>query len=136
MRYGKAERSTSLRATLQPGLSDDVIFLKTGGLLATHVTVPLIDFYSVALAPYQLKGNKVETQTVETDDRSEWLVAVNQENRKPFLPAISSPVDGFNRLVLVLRLHVTDADTALSVFDFFLKTVHGDKFRSHVVEAT
>ena len=124
-----------LRAALLPSLGDDVIFLKTKGEFTPRTEVPLISFYRVTPAPYELKGNKIERQTVQVDNYSEWLVAVDQESNQRFLLEGSrrNPVAEFNKLMQSLHLRIADADAALAVFDFFLKTVRGEQVRSRVV---
>src|SRR6185437_10484458 len=51
-----------LRATWVPELGDDLIFLKTQGRLSPGTRVPLISFYRVTVAPYELRGNQIERQ--------------------------------------------------------------------------
>lgn len=123
-----------LRAEWVPSLSDDLIFLKTQGRLSPGTEVPVVGFYRVTTAPYELRGNKIERQAVEVDNYSEWLVAIEQEGgQKYLLQGSKNPTAEFNRLMQAARLRVSDPDTALAVFDFFLKTVAGEQARSQVV---
>jgi hypothetical protein len=130
----ESQANFPLRAVWAPGLSDDLIFLKTQGRFSPGAEVPLVRFYRVTIAPYELRGNKIERQAVEVDNYSEWLVAIDQDGgQKYFLQGSKNPVAEFNRLMQGLRLHVGDTDTALAVFDFFLKAVQGQQARSRVV---
>lgn len=123
-----------LRAVWVPSLSDDLIFLKTQGRFSPGKEVPLVAFYRVTTAPYELRGNKIERQAVEVDNYSEWLVAIEHESgQKYLLQGSKNPTAEFNRLIQGVRLRVGDTDTALAVFDFFLKTVAGEQARSRVV---
>jgi hypothetical protein len=124
-----------LQATLVPGLTDDVITLATKGLARTlGAEVPNVSFYRVAPSSYQLKDNKVVSETVELDNYSEWLVAIDRRNDETYsLEGSADPIAEFNRLAKDLHFQVNDASAALDVFDFFLKTARGQQFRSQVV---
>lgn len=123
-----------LRATWVPELGDDVIFLKTQGRLSLGTRVAPISFYRVTAAPYELRGNQIERQTVDLDKYDEWLVAIDQESGEKYLLRGSrNPAAEFNRLMRRLQVRVSDGGAALGVFDLFLKAVEGEQVRSRVV---
>jgi hypothetical protein len=124
-----------LQAILLPSLTDDVISLETTGLPhAIGTEVHLVSFYKVVPSSYQLEANKVVGETIEVDNYREWLVAVNRRNDATYLlEGSTDPINEFNRFARDLHLQVADANAALGIFDFFLKVVRGQEFRSRVV---
>lgn len=124
----------TLRATLVPDLSDDMIFLETGGEPGRGKQVRLVSFYRVAVAPYRLEGDRVEMGSVVVDSSPEWLVAIDcQQHREYLLSGSKDPTTGFNDLIRSLHLKVTDPEFALSIFDSYLKIARGSEFRSRVL---
>ncbi len=130
----ESQADLPLRAAWIPSLGDDLIFLKTQGRLSPGTEVPVVRFYRVTVAPYELRGTTIQGQVVEVDNENEWLVAIDQDGRRRYvLQGSRDPVAKFNDLIRGLRMRVGDADTALAVFDFFLKAVRGEQARSRVV---
>jgi hypothetical protein len=124
---------TPLRAIAKPNLEDRVIALKSpSGSRGSEV--PLICFYLVEPAPYQLKGHVVESESVQLDVEREWIVALDQEHDlKLILEGSSDPNEAFNVLSRHLQLHVMSKESALDLFDFYLLAVGGETFRSRLV---
>jgi hypothetical protein len=118
-----------------PDLNDALISLVTRGLTSPlNAEVPPINFYKVTPAGYQLRGNKVVGESVQLDNESEWIVAVDcQKDRKFLLEGSADPFASFNDLARDFHLRVADTETALSVFDFFLQVARGSRFRSGLV---
>jgi hypothetical protein len=124
-----------LQAIPLPTLMDDVISLETKGLpRALGADVHVVSFYKVIPSSYQLEGNKVVGETIELDNYREWLVAISRGNGVVYLlEGSTDPITEFNRFARDLHLQVADQNAALGIFDFFLKVVRGQQFRSQVV---
>jgi hypothetical protein len=123
-----------LEATPEHALADDVIFLKTQGVINPKESVPIIEFYKVGVARYVLEDHHVLSQSAEVDSTRAWLVAVDSSNHQTFLLfGGDHSAQNFNSLIADIGIRVTDAEMALSVFDFYLKTVLGEGYRSEVV---
>jgi hypothetical protein len=123
-----------LHAALSPRLGEDIIYLleKQETRIATHL--PTIEFYKVLPAMYDLRDGKIISESVELDSEREWLVALDaQTDRQFLLEGSANPASDFNDLVKNLVLKVSDNDSALRVFDFYVKVALGEQFRSHVV---
>lgn len=125
----------ALQASTDPTLTDDVVYLKQlESPIILGASVPVVSFYRVTPAHYELQGNKVVSQTVEVDTYREWLVAIDRHNDfTVILEGSSNPIAGFNKLVKDLRLLVNNTDAAVEVFDFFLKVAFGQRFRAQVL---
>jgi hypothetical protein len=130
-----SDNQLPLRIALLPYLTDSVTSIETKNL--AHVMgaeVNVVCFYQVEPSRYQLEGNKIVGQTVQVDDYSEWLVAVAlPKGAIHVLEGSLNPVEEFNSLVKDLQLRVLDADTAISVFNLFLKTTSKRQCRLPVV---
>jgi hypothetical protein len=123
-----------LHAALSPRLGDDIIYLLEKQETRTVAQLPSIQFYKVLPAMYELSDGKIISESVELDSEREWLVAVDEQtNRKFLLYGSPNAVSDFNDLAKDLVLKVSDNDSALQVFDFYLKLAFGEQFRSHVV---
>ena len=125
----------SLYATRLPGLSDDLVYLLKKQIShAASAELPPVDFYGVVPAAYEVKNDKVVSETVEVDTSHEWLVAVERQNgRTLLLQGSSDPNSAFNSLAGDLDLKIPDSETALDVFDFYLKVALGQEFRTRVI---
>jgi len=110
----------SLYATRLPGLSDDLVYLLKKQIShAAIAELPPVDFYRVVPAAYEVKNDRVVSETVEVDTSHEWLVAVERQNgRTLLLQGSSDPNSAFNSLAGDLNLKIPDSETALDVFDF------------------
>jgi hypothetical protein len=108
----------SLYARRLPGLSDDLVYLLKKQIShAAIAELPPVDL--VAPAAYEVKHDKVVSETVEVDTSHEWLVAVERQNgRTLLLQGSSDPNSAFNSLAGDLNLKIPDSETALDVFDF------------------
>jgi hypothetical protein len=116
-------------------LSDDLVYLLKKQIShAAIAELPPVDFYRVVPGAYEVKHDKVVSETVEVDTSHEWPVAVERQNgRTLLLQGSSDPNSAFNSLAGDLDLKIPDSETALDVFDFYLKVALGQEFRTRVI---
>jgi hypothetical protein len=123
-----------LEATQLPDLTRAVIYLKVGDRpWQSGVQVPVICFYAVKFAPFELRGNTIVPGTIQVDADSEWIVAIDGERGiKTILEGGTDPIGQFNKFVESMGLQIANSENANDLLTFFWKAVFGRQYFSRL----
>lgn len=122
-----------LLVTALPKLKEDLIRIMIEEIGNESRKVQHIEFCEVMPAIYDIQNGIIVSETVELDNDSAWIVATGLNRSTYLLAGFSSPHSSFNQLTKDLGIKVDNPETALEIFDLFLKTARGQQFRFAVV---
>jgi hypothetical protein len=122
----------SWRVAARPRLEEELIGLEQASH-GENSEPRAIKFYEVSPAIYHVVKGKIVGVTVQLDDDSAWVVGVGPEKALYRLAGFPDSVSDFNRLMRDSTIRVSGPETALEVFDVFLKVAHSHDFSSSVV---
>jgi hypothetical protein len=123
-----------LLVTPLPKVKEDFLGIMLDQAESESRKIKPINFYEVMPAIYEIQNGVVVSEAVELDnENAAWIVAVGSNKSLYLLAGFPNPLSGFNQLTKDLGIKANSPDAALDIFDLFLKTARGQRFRSVVV---
>jgi hypothetical protein len=116
-----------------PKLKEDFIGIQTQGTPLGVRRVRQIDFYEVSPALYVTDGDRVISETFHLGGNDVWVIGFGPDNSKYLLAGFENSLSGFNMLTKDLNIDIASPESALDVFDLFLKSAHGSQFRASII---
>ena len=116
-----------------PKLKEDFIGIQLSSLSFQPRRVSVIEVYEIRPGLYLMDGDRVVAETLNLGEDPHWLIAFGPDKSKYLLAGFEDPLVGFNKLIKDLDIGTVTKDSALNVFDLFLKTVHGYQFRASLI---
>lgn len=125
----------NLTADCRNSLREDILGLKSAVGEKTAAPANHLMVYDVFPLLYDIAGGTIRSMTVTLDDDPHWIVIVDDRDNHAFLlsgfpEAVSTPA--FNDLVGILSLNLRTDDDVQQIFDFYLKFVKGNRYRSSI----
>lgn len=132
----QAKFAYPLAVSSQPELRDELISLNeldsTGSIFDKKI--PVFLFYKVFPALYEIHEGNIISEAVELDNSREWIAAIDgSSDMAILLKGAEDPITNFNQLMRNVKIRINSNDSAIELFDFFLKVVYGQDFRSEIL---
>lgn len=129
----RPEPKPPLLISVRPDVREDLIAIQLPATPFQSRRVSIVEVYDVRPGRYLMDGDRVVAETINLGEDTYWLIAFGPNSSKYLLAGFEYPLRSFNKLIHDLNLGPIDQESALDIFDLFLKTVHGPHFRVSLV---